>query len=149
MAGTSLPRDFREFLQSLRSHGVDYLLVGGWAVGHHGHPRATGDMDVWVDRSPANAARLLAALRDFGFGSLALDAGTFQAPDQVVQLGVPPLRIDILTSVTGLEFAACRGRAEEAVIDGVPVRVIGLDDLRRNKRATGRPRDLDDLQRLG
>ncbi len=149
MAATSLPRDFREFLQSLHSRGVNYLLVGAWAVGHHGHPRATGDMDVWVDRTPENAARLLAALRDFGFGSPTLDERAFVTPDQVVQLGLPPLRIDILTSVTGLQFGDCRGRAVDTVIDGVPVRVLGLDDLRRNKRATGRPRDLDDLQRLG
>jgi predicted nucleotidyltransferase len=149
MGAPSLPRDYREFLQSLASRKVEFLLVGAYAVGHHGHPRATGDIDIWVQRSPDNAQRLLAALRDFGFGSLQLDEADLVAPDRVIQLGMPPLRIDLLTSVTGLDFEECRARAAQAVLDGMPVPVLGLDDLRRNKRATGRPRDLDDLQRLG
>jgi hypothetical protein len=149
MAGMSLSRDFKEFLRSFHSQGVEYLLVGGYAVGHHGHPRATGDMDLWIARAPTNAQRVLAALRDFGFASLPIDAASLSAPDQVIQLGMAPVRIDLLTSVTGLEFADCWAKRDDAVLDGVPVHVLAIEDLRTNKRATGRPRDLDDLERLG
>jgi hypothetical protein len=148
MGAMSLPRDFKEFLRSFHSRGVEYLLVGGHAVAQHGHPRLTNDLDVWIGRSPQNAERVLSALRDFGFASLKLDLASLQQPDQVIQLGVAPLRIDILTSLSGVEFAECWASRVEVVLDGVPVHVIDARNLKANKRATGRPRDLDDLERL-
>jgi hypothetical protein len=117
-------------------------------VAQHGHARFTNDLDVWIARSPQNAERVLSALRDFGFASLKLDTASLQQPDQIIQLGVAPLRIDILTSISGVEFAECWAARMEAVIDGVPVHVIDARNLKVNKRATGRPRDLDDLERL-
>jgi predicted nucleotidyltransferase len=148
MGAMSLPPDFKEFLRSFHSRGVEYLLIGGHAVAIHGHSRLTNDLDVWIARSPANAERVLAALRDFGFSSLKLQPADLQQPDQVIQLGVAPLRIDILTSVSGVDFAECWPSRQEAVLDGVPVHVIDARSLKANKRATGRPRDLDDLERL-
>jgi hypothetical protein len=124
------------------------LLVGAYAVSHHGHPRATADIDVWVRRTPENAQRVVAALRDFGFASLKLDTATFEAPDQVVQLGHPPIRIDVLTSVSGVEFERCWPSRVQTTIDGIAVNIIGLADLRTNKLAAGRHKDLDDLEHL-
>ena len=148
MDSPSLPRDFSDFLRCLASAKVEYLLVGAYAVSHHGHPRATADIDVWVRRTPENAQRVVAALRDFGFASLKLDTATFEAPDQVVQLGHPPIRIDVLTSVSGVEFERCWPSRVQTTIDGIAVNIIGLADLRTNKLAAGRHKDLDDLEHL-
>ena len=102
-----LSKDFKEFVELLNSHGVEYLVVGGYAVAMHGRPRHTGDLDVWVRRSPENAAKLIAVLRDFGFGELGLKAEDFLKREQVVQLGYPPLRIDLLTEIDGVTFVEC------------------------------------------
>lgn len=145
---TRLPTDFAEFLRSLRSNGVEYLLVGGYAVGLYGYPRATADIDVWVRRTPENARRVVAAIRAFGFDVPALSPDLVMKPDQVVRMGLPPLRIEVLTSVSGVEFDECWPSREEMLLDGEPVLLPSLADLRRNKAASGRPKDLEDLRHL-
>ncbi len=149
MATIHLPPDFREFFQLLNANRVEYLLVGGYAVGYHGYPRATVDLDVWVATSPENAHRLLAALEQFGFGK---DAGTsielLTQPGNVIRMGSPPLRIEIQTVISGVGFAECYSRRVMAGLDGVPVSVISAEDLKANKRAAGRLKDLNDLENL-
>lgn len=139
--------DFKEFAELLNAHRVDYLVVGGYALAAHGHPRYTGDIDFWIDQQPDNIERLLAALRDFGFQSLGLTRDDF-APDAVIQLGQPPRRIDLLMGIDGVQFADCQTRREVIVVDDVPLNFIGLEDFKQNKRATGRLKDLADLDAL-
>lgn len=142
-----LNRDFREFAESLNAARVDYLVVGGYALAAHGHPRYTGDIDFWVRPTPDNLASLLAAIEAFGFGSLGLRVEDFGA-ETVVQLGHPPRRIDLLTTLDGVDFDACYERCERIEIDGLAMKFIGLDDFKANKRATGRLKDLADLEAL-
>lgn len=140
--------DFREFLQLLNAHSVRYLVVGGYAVAFHGYPRNTKDIDIWLWLDAANAGRLLEVLADFGFGSLGLVVADFLEPDQIVQLGYPPARIDLLTTLPGVDFDECyQSRLEIPVRDFV-VNVIDLENLKRNKRASGRPQDAADLANL-
>ncbi len=146
MATILLPTDFKEFLRLLTSCEVEYLLIGGYAVNYHGYPRATGDMDIWIANTPANAARAAAAVRQFGFARAA--ENDFAQPDKVIRMGLPPLRIEVLTSVSGLEFASAFARRLRAEVDGVPVNLIGLEDLKANKKACGRLKDLVDLEQL-
>lgn len=143
-----LSRDFKEFVRLLNGHGVEYLIVGGYAMALHGRPRNTGDLDFWVARTPDNAKKLLDALDAFGFGGLGLSRSDFEAPDRVVQLGYPPFRIGLLTAIDGVEFADAWPRRETLVHDGLTLHFIGLEDLKANKRAAGRPRDIDDLEQL-
>ena len=143
-----LNRDFKEFVGLLNEHAVEYLVVGGYALAAHGHPRYTGDIDIWVGSAPENIARLLASLASFGFGSLGLTAQDFAAPDAVVQLGYPPGRIDLMTGIDGVEFDACYARAQMVRIDDVTLPIIHLDDFKTNKRAVGRLQDLADLEAL-
>lgn len=148
MATIQLPPDFKEFLQLLHTHEVEYLLIGGYAVGYHGYPRATGDMDVWVAISPANAAKLVTVLRDFGFGTTGASVELFQQPQKVIRMGNPPLRIEILTSISGVEFATCYAARITDSLDGIPVTIINRKDLATNKQASGRMKDLNDLEHL-
>jgi hypothetical protein len=143
-----LDPDFSEFVACLRAHDVRFMVVGGYAVAAHGHPRYTGDLDIWVQPSPDNADRLLAALITFGFGSVGLTVDDFTRPNHVIQLGYPPLRIDLLTSADGVDFEACYADRLEIPIDGVAISFIGLDGLRRNKAASARPQDVADLAAL-
>jgi hypothetical protein len=143
-----LNRDFKEFAELLNAEGVEYLVVGGYALAAHGHPRYTGDIDFWVRPSAQNVDRLLTVLQRFGFAPLGLKAADF-GPDTVVQLGQPPRRIDLLTSIDGVEFDACWARREQVTVEGVPLAIIGLDDFAANKRASGRLKDLADLESLG
>ena len=143
-----LSRDFKEFVESLNANGVEYLVVGGYAMAMHGRPRHTGDLDVWIDRRTDNADRLIRALRQFGFDDVGLSVDDFTTPNQVVQLGYPPFRIDLLTSIDGVDFQQAWTRREQLLHDGLPINFIGLDDLKANKRASGRPRDIDDLENL-
>jgi len=130
-------------------HKVEYVIVGAYALAFHGVPRFTGDIDILVRPSPDNAGRVLSALGDFGFGSLGLKKGDFQKPDNVVQLGVPPVRIDILTSLTGVTWReAYRGR-KKSFYGRVPVAFLGRQQLIANKRALGRKKDLADVEALG
>ena len=148
MADPSLPPDFSEFLRLLNANGVDYLVVGGYAVGVHGHPRATADIDIWVPMRPGTATQLVATIRAFGFDVPQLSPALFLKPDQVIRLGRPPLRIELLTTISGVEFDECYARGIATSLGGVDVHVIGLDDLKKNKRAAGRHQDLADLDHL-
>ncbi|MBV8552675.1 MAG: hypothetical protein JOY54_15365 [Acidobacteriaceae bacterium] len=146
MATIRLPRDFSEFLRLLNSSGVDYLLVGGYAVNFYGYSRSTGNIDIWVARNEPNAVRLTQALRAFGFENAT--ETLFTVPDQIIRMGVPPLRIEILTSVSGVDFEECYARRATATLDGVPLPLISFDDLKANKMASGRLKDLADLEAL-
>ncbi len=143
-----LSRDLREFLACLNAEGVRYLVVGGYAVAVHGHPRYTKDLDVWVEASSINAQRVMQALESFGFGGLDITANDFIAPGMVVQLGQPPQRIDLLTQADGVEFSDCYASRIKLDMDGETITFIDLANLRKNKRASGRPRDLADLDDL-
>ena len=147
MATIRLPRDFKDFLRSLNAHGVEYLLLGGYAVIYYGHVRSTADMDIWIAVSPENAQRVVASLRDFGFSS-AITPDSFLETGFISRMGIPPFRIEILTNVSGLDFADAYLRRVKTSVDGVEVNVIGLQDLRRNKKASGRHKDLADLEEL-
>ena len=133
-----LDRDFSEFIASCAAHSVRFLIVGGYAVAAHGHPRFTKDLDVWVWLDEQNAGRLISALEDFGFGSLGLTPADFLEEGVVVQLGYPPKRIDILTQVDGVQFDSCWGRRVEVEIGGQRVPFLSADDLVANKKASGR-----------
>lgn len=141
-------QDFKEFIESLNASQVRYLVVGGYAVALHGYPRYTKDLDIWIDRTPGNAARMVKALETFGFGSLDLQATDFLQADQIIQLGYPPNRIDLLTSVPGVDFAACYASKVQVKVESVPVNFIDLENLRKNKKASGRLQDLADLENL-
>ncbi len=143
-----ISQNFKEFLQSANSHNVRYLVVGGYAVSYYGHPRYTGDIDFWICPDSENAKKLMQALVDFGFGSLGLSEKDFTEPDQVIQLGYEPERIDILTGVSGLDFETCWKDRKIVEWDGMELNFISLRDLRINKSATGRKIDLDDLDKL-
>lgn len=143
-----LPPDFKEFLRLLNSAQIEYLLVGGYAVSYHGYPRPTGDLDIWVAARPVNAAKLVDALAAFGFADAGATEALFVEPGRVVRMGVPPVRIELLTSVSGVDFDDCRARRVEATLDGVPVAIISRNDLIANKLAAGRDRDRDDVRRL-
>jgi Nucleotidyl transferase of unknown function (DUF2204) len=142
-----LNNDFKEFAELLNARGVDYLVVGGYALAAHGHPRYTGDIDFWVRPSADNIHRLLMVLHDFGFASLGLTAADF-LPDVVIQLGHPPRRIDLLTHIDGVEFEACYAQRERVELNGHMLNIIGLADFKTNKRATGRLKDQADLESL-
>jgi hypothetical protein len=144
----SLDKDLREFLALLREREVEFLVVGGHAVAFHGFPRWTGDLDVWVRPDEGNAAKLLAALEEFGFGALPLSSQDFVGLGKVVQLGHPPTRIDLMTSVAGLAFDEAWDRRVEARLGDQPVWLLDLDSLLRNKRAAGRTKDLLDAAEL-
>ncbi len=148
MTTIRLPPDFREFLRLLSESGVEYLVVGGYAVAYHGHPRSTGDMDIWIRMSESNARRTERVLKSFGFDLPEVDAALFMLPDQVIRMGNPPLRLEVLTTIDGVEFSECYERRIVSDIADVPVSFIALEDLKRNKRAAGRPQDLSDLEEL-
>ena len=143
-----LNQDFKEFIQSLNDNGVRYLVIGGYAVALHGHPRYTKDIDVWIELSSENAAKMVKALEQFGFGSLGLQAVDFLVPDQIIQLGYPPSCIDIITTPPGVEFESCYAARVEVEIGGVTVHFIDLENLKKSKRAAGRLQDLADLENL-
>lgn len=140
--------DWSEFLRSLGRNRVEYLLVGGLAVAFHGFPRHTGDLDVWVRCTPGNAARALEALREFGFDPTDATLAALTTPGRILRMGYPPLRIELLTSPSGVEFETCSARADTIDLDGQAVPVIALPDLIANKRAAARPKDLIDVQEL-
>lgn len=143
-----LSQDFREFIESLNDNQVRYLVIGGYAVALHGHPRYTKDIDVWIERTEDNTARLVTALAQFGFASLGLTVADFREPNQVIQLGYPPNRIDILTTLAAVEFDACFQARVVVMVDETPVNFIDLENLKKNKRAAGRHQDLADLENL-
>jgi hypothetical protein len=148
MDARSLTKGFREFLQCLNEHEVEYLLIGGHAVGYHGYPRATGDLDVWIAVHEQNARRMVSALRTFGFDLPDLSPDLFLREDRVVRMGIEPNRIEIQTGLSGVEFSRVYPRRVVALLDGVSVNIIPLVDLKQNKKASGRHKDLADLENL-
>ena len=148
MATIRLPADFRDFLRLLSSHRVDYLLVGGYAVCYHGYYRNTGDMDFWIAVGPENAARMVEVIREFGFATPELGEHLFLEKGRIIRMGVEPLRIEILTGISGCDFADCYTRKVAAQMDGTPVNIISLPDLLQNKRQAGRLKDLNDAEEL-
>ncbi|HEX42559.1 MAG TPA: hypothetical protein ENN81_10970 [Phycisphaerales bacterium] len=148
MATIRLPPDFKEFLKLLNAHHVEYLVIGGYAVNYHGYARATGDIDIWVAVHPSNAERVVAALTEFGFNVPDLSVELFLKPWQIIRLGMPPVRIEVATTISGVDFAECYSQRVEATLDGVPVKLISLKHLKLNKRASARNQDLADLERL-
>lgn len=143
-----IPKDLREFIGLLNSHDVRYLIVGGYAVAYHGYPRMTGDIDVFVEVSTANARKLEAVMAEFGFASLGLSAKDFLEPGTIIQLGNPPNRIDLLTSLSGLTFAGAWEQRVSDVFDSLTMVFVGREALLVNKAAAGRPKDLADLDAL-
>lgn len=141
-------RDFAEMLSALSAAGADFLLVGAYAVAAHGAPRATGDLDLWVRPSPENAPRVVQALKQFGAPLFDLTVGDLSTEGIVFQIGVEPNRIDILTSISGVEFEPAWDRRVEIQVEGIAIHCIGLDDLITNKSALGREQDIADVAAL-
>ncbi len=143
-------RDFRDLLAAFAARDVRCLVVGGYAVTFHSRPRFTKDLDVWVEPAPANATRVVEALSNFGapLAAHGVAAKDFERPGVVYQMGVPPNRIDVLTAVDGLEFAACWERRATSTYGDVPVAYLSREDLIVNKRKVGRPQDLEDVKAL-
>ncbi len=143
-----LSKDFKEFIELLNVYNVRYLVVGGYAVAFHGYPRYTKDLDVWIELSSENADSLIKALDEFGFESLGLKPEDFLEKDQIIQLGYPPNRIDILMTLKEIKFEDCYKSKVEIDIQGVKLKFIDIENLKKNKRATGRPQDLADAENL-
>ena len=140
--------DYRDMLSAFTDAGVEYLVIGAYALAAHGHPRATGDLDLWVRPTPDNAEQVMTALSAFGAPLMEMSREDFETPDTVLQIGVSPRRIDILTTIEGVRFDdAWPGRVEIEVED-VPVSVIGREHFIQNKEALGRPQDRADVERL-
>lgn len=143
-----LNSDLREFLALLNSNDVEYLVVGAFAVAFHGYARYTADLDVLVRPTAENAARILHVLKEFGFESLDISSSDLQTPEHVIQLGVNPNRVDILTTVSGVDFEDAWATRCDAELDGIPTHFMGRNELIRNKESTGRVRDLGDADEL-
>lgn len=143
-----LPKDFREFLQLLNSKRIEYLVIGGYAVALYGYPRATGDMDIWIALSKRNAEKIVKALKEFGFDVTELKKEIFMEKEKNIRMGNPPLRIEILTSIDGVKFSDCYKKREIVPIDNEKINFISLEDLKKNKKASGRYKDLDDVEHL-
>ena len=144
-----IQQDFKELLELFNKHNVEYVIVGGYALAFHGAPRYTGDMDIYVNPDAINASRIIKALEDFGFGSVGLTAADFERPGQIIQLGVPPVRVDIITSITGVSWEDAFSTRVQGKYGDIPVYFIGREQFVMNKRALGRKRDLADLEALG
>lgn len=148
MAIPSLPQDFKEFLKLLNSQQVKYLLIGGYAVGYYGYPRATADMDVWIEILSDNAQKIVKVLKEFGFESPELKPELFLEKNKIIRMGLPPFRIEVLTTISGVNFDECYKEREQITIDGIRVDLISLKHLKLNKKAAGRYKDLNDLEHL-
>jgi hypothetical protein len=143
-----LQKDLREFIELLNSTKVKYVLVGGHAVAYHGFPRFTGDIDFYIESSASNLALVAKVLTDFGFASLAAQVSPASAAGMIFQLGRPPHRIDLVTAIDGVSFEEAWENREPALLDGLPVSILSKSLLIRNKRASGRPKDLEDARQL-
>ena len=142
-------QDFKELLELLNGRGAEYVIVGAHALAFHGVPRYTGDMDLYVRPTATNATRVMGALADFGFGSLGLSEKDFSSADRVIQLGYPPVRIDLVTSLSGVSWEEVSANVVDGEYGDVPVKYIGRAEFVKNKRAIGRKKDLADLEALG
>lgn len=147
-AGTRVDQDFVEILSELREAHAEFLVVGAYALAAHGLPRATGDFDLWIRPTLENAQRVHRALARYGAPLERVTEADFTNPDLILQVGVEPLRVDVITSISGVEFDEAWSRKTTAWLGGVEVSVISVSDLIRNKRATGRDQDLVDVKRL-
>ena len=143
-----LPEELKELLRLLNSNNVDYLIIGAYALGYHGVPRYTGDLDLFIAPNPDNADALLQTMDNFGFGSLGLEQKDFTTPGNVIQIGNPPLRVDFLTQISGVEWKEVWESRIVGILDSIPVNLISKEHLIRNKASTGRPVDLGDIDRL-
>ncbi|MCI0552635.1 MAG: hypothetical protein L0287_16920 [Anaerolineae bacterium] len=144
----TLPPDFKEFLKLLKEFEVRYLLIGGYAVGYHGYPRATDDMDIWVAVHPDNAQKLVSALKAFGLDDPDLIPELFLQKPKIIRMGFAPLRLEISTSISGVEFEKCYTERVVDTLDGIEINLIDLENLKKNKRASGRSKDIADLENL-
>lgn len=144
-----LNQDFKEFIELLNKHEVKYLVIGGYAVALHGYVRTTADIDFWIQRTKENASKMVRVMKDFGFESLGLQVSDFEKEGSIIQLGNPPLRIDIITSPEGVEFEECYASKLTTIItDSVTVHYINLENLKKNKIAVHRSKDIADLDNL-
>jgi hypothetical protein len=141
--------DFRDLLELFNSHKVKYIIVGGYALAFHGAPRYTGDIDIFVASNAKNAERIFSALEDFGFGSVGLAPADFNKPGRIIQLGVPPVRVDIVTSITGVSWEEAESNRVKGNYGDIRVHYIGRKQLIVNKKAVGRKKDIADLEALG
>jgi len=148
LGNTILNQDFKEFIESLNTNKVRYLVVGGYAVAIHGYPRYTKDLDIWIEPELKNSARVIKSLNEFGFGSLGLVKEDFLVLNQIIQLGYPPARIDLISTLEGVDFTSCYNKKRILVMDGVKVCFLGRQELIKNKRTTGRSQDLADIENL-
>jgi hypothetical protein len=148
MGLVELHPDFKDFLRLLNSHRVKYLLVGGYAVGYHGYPRATGDLDIWVSIDENNAEKTADVLREFGMAQSEVSKDLFMTKDKVIRMGVPPVRIEVITSASGVTFDQCYANRDVVEIEDLSVNFISLNDLKTNKKACNRHKDLEDLVNL-
>ena len=144
-----IQQDFKELLQFFNEENVKYIIVGGYALAFHGFPRFTGDIDLWVEASKENAQHILQALEKFGFSSIELKLSDFTQDENIIQLGYPPARIDLMTAIDGVNFAEAFPNRIPTSYGDVEVFMISRDDFIQNKRATGRYKDLADLESLG
>jgi predicted nucleotidyltransferase len=143
-----LDKDFKEFLALLNQQEVEYMVVGGYAVAFHGHPRYTGDIDIWINPTKSNAAKLIRVIEDFGFEVEPLKQVDFEDETIAFHLGSPPIRIDIMNRISGLRFSDCYSRKVEMEMEGIKICYIGRQDLIANKKASGRHKDLGDIEHL-
>jgi predicted nucleotidyltransferase len=143
-----LPGDFKEFLKLLNEHKVKYLLIGGYAVGYHGYPRATNDIDIWIENSQLNSQNVLSAVKEFGFDVPELTEDLFKNNKNIIRMGTAPMRIEVIIDIDGVEFSKCYKNRITAKIEGINVDIISLPDLKTNKKASGRNKDLADLDYL-
>ena len=148
MATIHLPKDFKEFLKLLNANQVEYLLIGGYAAGYHGYPRATANIDIWIAAKPDNSTKIINVFNDFGFSDSMLKPDIFLKEDQIIRIGLPPIRIEVITTISGVSFDECYSERVIGKIDGIQVNLIDLKHLKINKKASGRHKDLNDLENL-
>ena len=146
MALKRLPEDFRDFLNLLNKNEVEYLLLGGWAVGIYGHPRATGDMDIFIAIEDLNVSKMMKTLNEFGLSDFSPEL--LMTPGNILRMGHPPLRIEIINQASGIEIFDCYKRRKIITVDGINISLISKDDLIINKKASGRFKDLADVENL-
>ena len=144
---TTLPKDFKEFIELLSKNNVRYIIIGGYAVVYHGYVRSTNDIDIWVDIGKDNIKKVIKALDEFGFSSLNINEADFSA-NQIIQLGFPPNRIDLITTPAGIDFETCYESKKQLVVDNITINIIDLENLLKAKKASGRTRDLADVEEL-
>lgn len=143
-----LPPDFKEFFRLLKEKQVEYLLIGGYAVGYYGYPHATQDIDIWIAIGSENAKRMVTVLKEFGFNTSELSGKLFLESNNIVRLGEPPLRVEVINTISGVTFDECYTERVSDIIDGTEFDIISLHHLKINKKASGRHKDLDDLENL-